>query len=392
MKFKLENKERKYFGLNPIQKHWDEMEVPPGKYDENTLKIYFDGNTIVKEIVATENSYYENDTITETENREFLLPKTTKGKKSKLAQANLKNKYTGQGIYFSATKNSASIASYTTQTNFYSTSFEGIGFKSAKQFETWKIKFIKESDSNYLEEIDNFKQAKRRRIKYQKGDYFSFKVSRKEYGYGKILEDIGKLQDQGKIREKSYMRCFLGPKLLVCPYAVIGSQKEIQIDELNSDLQLPSQFLRDNIIFHGEYHIFDNKKIEDEEMDFPISIRYREFEFLELQWGELSLESRDERANKPIIDLCKKYNDETNKKFYARGTYGSIDLNYNALKSIIKEGENSSYFDYQSESMNLDLRNPKYAHLKRQLFNLFKLNENLGYQENLKNQNAINNK
>ena len=384
MNFSISNIERPYFGLNLIEEHWDEMIVPPGRYDKNPLIIYFDGNTIVKEIVSTDDFYYENDTSIETEERTLLLPRTSKGKKSKLTQANLTNKYSGQGVYFRAGKHLIQIANYTTQTNYYSSWYEQIGVNDVKEFEQWKQKFIKESDANHLNRMQEFKQAERVHVKYKKGDIFAYKISRTEYGYGKILENIKILNKKGNIPQKSYLRQFMsGAVLLVCLYAYKSKEEVVDLSLLENCLRLPSQFISDNEIYFGEYSIIGNQDVHDHEMDYPISLFYSGPDYIRIDWGAIRIESNDESVNKAVYEMLDKLYNEYEESFYSGALSSYLKINYNALERVINEKDITVYYSNLPIDVQLDLRNPKFKNLKKKVFKLLGLDDRLGYVENL---------
>ena len=50
--FELNNEQRKYLGLNPVEEHWELV-----KFDDN-IYHYFEGDTIKKEITVSENYYH----------------------------------------------------------------------------------------------------------------------------------------------------------------------------------------------------------------------------------------------------------------------------------------------------------------------------------------------
>ena len=82
-KFMLTNEQRRYLGLEPVEAHWEVMDIKGTLY-------YFDGNIIKKEIITSdcreENfRYRESELYVETaENKKLVLPKTAKGKPKKL--------------------------------------------------------------------------------------------------------------------------------------------------------------------------------------------------------------------------------------------------------------------------------------------------------------------
>jgi hypothetical protein len=66
MIFELTNEQRKYLGLNPVEKNWEIVKL-------NNYYLYFDGDTIRKKIFSTEKLYSEMELNEKTsENRTVL--------------------------------------------------------------------------------------------------------------------------------------------------------------------------------------------------------------------------------------------------------------------------------------------------------------------------------
>ena len=76
-RFMLSNAQRRYLGLNPLEAHWDVMDIKGTLY-------YFEGDTIRKEISTSDSGegplhYRESELdVQTTENRTVVLPNTIK--------------------------------------------------------------------------------------------------------------------------------------------------------------------------------------------------------------------------------------------------------------------------------------------------------------------------
>lgn len=79
MAFELTNDHRLYFGLEPIDPSWDKVLLKGDTYRPESV-IYFDGDTIKRHIVSTDDDYKEKQYDDLTRERAYLLPATTKGK------------------------------------------------------------------------------------------------------------------------------------------------------------------------------------------------------------------------------------------------------------------------------------------------------------------------
>jgi hypothetical protein len=70
--YELTNEQRKYFGLDPIESHWDRVGFKGDAYRPESV-LYFDKNTIKRHIVSTEKGYSEYHYNELTKDRTILL-------------------------------------------------------------------------------------------------------------------------------------------------------------------------------------------------------------------------------------------------------------------------------------------------------------------------------
>ena len=83
MKFELTNKQREYLGLDSIPTTWDKETLKGDSYRPESI-IYFEGDTLRRHIVSTDNEYKETQYNEGTKDKKVFLPKTEKGKEKKL--------------------------------------------------------------------------------------------------------------------------------------------------------------------------------------------------------------------------------------------------------------------------------------------------------------------
>ncbi len=91
MEFELTNEQRIYFGLEPIEPHWDRVILNGDTYRQASI-LYYDGDIIKRHIVSTKNQYQEKQYDDFTRDRTILLPKTGKGKEKKLTASVLESR------------------------------------------------------------------------------------------------------------------------------------------------------------------------------------------------------------------------------------------------------------------------------------------------------------
>ena len=101
-----------------------------------------------------------------------------------------------------------------------------------------------------------------------------FKISRREWCFGRILLDVSKLRkDENFKKNKNYgLAKSYGKPLIIKVYHKISDNKNIDLKELSKCLALPSQAIMDNIFYYGEAIILGNLPLKPEENDMFISV------------------------------------------------------------------------------------------------------------------------
>lgn len=378
--FILTNEQRKYLGLMPLEKEWELVKI-------NNIHLYFDGDIIRKKIIINEDGYLEQELCEKTtENRTILLPKTAKGKPKKL-NFTATQSFSPFGVYFRfSTDGYICIANYTTQTTYFS---ENIGDnKTFEDLSIWLDQWVKETTRDDLSEIDAFKTAKRQHCKFREGDFFAFKIDRRNWGFGRILTDVAKLKKSDKFKqEKNYgLTNLMGKPLIVKVYHRISASINIDLDELSNCTALPPQAIMDNHFYYGEYKIIDNREIKTSEYDEPL-ISYgksinssKDPDSVYLQYGFIYKETNISKFNKYLKKEHKLYGWEDNP--YRNEGIG-FGLNLYNLNQCIAEKSNAPFWDSGYYALKNDLRNPANIDIKREIFNFFGLDADKSYEENL---------
>ena len=144
--FKLNNEQRKYVGLDPILPHWDRVLLAGDKHRPESI-LYFDGDTIKRQIISTKENYIEKQYEEVTRNRKILLPKTSKGKEVPL-QANHFEKRTPIGVWVEIKNDRLAITSYTSEITFYDTLWEKPSDRKQTSIPQQIADFIAQSPAN----------------------------------------------------------------------------------------------------------------------------------------------------------------------------------------------------------------------------------------------------
>ena len=393
MAFELTNEQRKYLGLELVKTTWDKVTLKGDAYRPDSI-LYYDKNTIKKQVISTNSKYLELRYNEDTDDRKFLLPKTQKGKPKKLTSATLDSK-TAIGTYFDFRVNGITIGNHTTQNEYYSTYFEDVKFKDIWDLKEWLGHFIENSNSEDLELINEFSEKKRRRVKLKEGDFFTFKVDRRNYGFGRLICDLRPLRKDAEfIANKNYgiMNLMTQP-LVIKIYHYISPTSEIDLDILRVKKSIPAQYIMDNSLFYGNYAIIGNKNLEGWELDFPISyarsIRPEDnFQTVYLQYGHIFKET----TRKKYYEYIEKPNPDskndwdkilTINPFRVESIGSGLNFHKKTLVNCIKKNSNQPYWDSGFYGLEVDLRNPKNKTAKEDIFNHFKLDPNASYYDNL---------
>ena len=375
--FELTNEQRKYLGLIPVEEHWELV-----KFD-NGIYYYFEDDTIKKEIKVSKNYYHEAELNEKTaENRTMILPKTKRGKIKKFNYTATES-FSPFGTYFTFSTNGVIIANYTTQRTYYSEIFSEKEKISLDNLKKWLDKWMKETTEEDLEEIEEFKNAKRKHCKFNEGDFFAFKISRREWCFGRILLDVSKLRkDENFKKNKNYgLANLMGKPLIIKVYHKISDNKNIDLKELSKCLALPSQAIMDNIFYYGEAIILGNLPLKPEENDMFISVSESisgiDKNIAYLQYGLIYREIPLSDYEKLIKDL--KIGPQT-----LRREGIGFGIYTDDLKECIEAKSNSPFWKKYKKHNIPDLKNPDHIELKRKIFKAFGLDADKTYEENLK--------
>ena len=375
--FELTNEQRKYLGLIPVEEHWELV-----KFD-NGIYYYFEDDIIRKEIKVSKNYYHEAELNEKTaENRTMILPKTKRGKIKKFNYTATQS-FSPFGTYFTFSTDGVIIANYTTQRTYYSEIFSEKEKISLDNLKKWLDKWMKETTEEDLEEIEEFKNAKRKHCKFNEGDFFAFKISRREWCFGRILMDVSKLRkDENFEKNKNYgLAHLMGKPLIIKVYHKISDNKNIDLKELSKCLALPSQAIMDNIFYYGEAIILGNLPLKPEENDMFISVSESisgiDKNIAYLQYGLIYREIPLSDYEKLIKDL------KIGAQTLRREGIGFVIDTYK-LKECIEAKSNSPFWEKYKKRNVPDLKNPDHIELKRKIFKAFGLDADKTYEENLK--------
>ena len=376
----LTNNQRQYFGLDPIESHWDRVAFNGDSYRAASI-LYFDKDIIKRHIVSTETAYSEKQYNEQTKAREILLPKTNKGKEKKLTASVLEQRQP-IGVYLHVNCGHLKVGNYNSQTTFYSSRWDNQAPSKKSVFEIIED-FIKRSPDDHFAEITKYKNSARQNIKFKSGDYFCFKLDRINFGFGRLLLDVNKIRKKKLVDDFHGLGLLMGLPVIIELFTFKSQTKSIDIAMLDKQSKLPADVMQDNLFLYGEFEIIGHREIKDDEFDFPISygrsLDQRKIVFV--QWGLIHRELAQEVFNKYIFteEMQISLNPYGFYSIGIRPTYDCIEI----TKAINNNGA-YNFDDANHYKAKWDLRNPKNIEIKNELFNAFGLDPNKNYYENSK--------
>jgi len=342
--YELTNAQRACFGLQQVSDKWICRTAKASPYQEFETRIYIDGTVLRKGIYSGEKYYAEYDyTEPLSEDLQFLLPKTSRGKPVQLSSATLlKRNPTGMCLCYS--RGYVSLYHSGTQKNYYDSLLESIPMPDLAAFIDWVAGWCTSTTEADIADVGRFSREARIHVKFREGDVFRYRITRRLWGYGRILLDYAQMR-----KKKEPFWDILMMKPLVCSaYHIATEDPNVSLSTLERLPSLPSCIMADNHIFYGEYEIIGNIPISDHE-DYPIlygeSIRCGENAVM-LQQGKVYRVLPGETA-------------AVSNDFRNNSVGFSLNVRLPVLLECIRQGSNAPYWAQNNWYTRRDLRNPE---------------------------------
>ncbi len=361
--FELNNHQRACLGLAPVEAHWELIQLIPSPHDQDASYAYVEGTRIHKMIRVSETSYEEislNETLSE--DGQYILPKTDKGKPVRLSASTLKKKTpVGMGFYWE--RDNILIMNITSQQAYYRSFVDSpyLSLKTMPEFLTWLDKWCADTTEDDMADVAAFAASPRVHQKFHEGDFFRYRIDRRHWAYGRILLDFAAMRKQ-KIE---FWDVFFGKPLVVAVYRTMTEEPIDDIEKLAGLPTLPSQIIMDNMFYYGEAEIIGNQPRTPEEEDFPI------------HYGK-SKDAREKVLYLQCGRLCRKMphgNPLFEDDFSFCGIGFDIHIRVSVLEACIRENSNRPYWEQPNFYYTLyDLRNPKFKAEREAVFKQFGLN------------------
>jgi len=381
----ITNEQRLYLGLEPIGAHWEVVEYRNRQNNWKVTYLLFDGDSI-RRLIRVDERHYEEIQLQEqtAEGRTLLLPKTKRGKPKVLNFA-ATQALNGVGCYFyvwyggrDGKMCSVGIANYTNQQTFIHDDFQGTGIIH-DDVQQWLRGWIADTNEQDLAELNRFKNARRIHQAYRSGDFFAFRLSRREWGFGRILMVVRELmKDPQFVSNKNYgLTHLMGQPLIVQLYHKISTSPTATPDELKDLPALPAQAIMDNEFYYGEHPIIGHLPVSPEEYEPLISLgrglSNETCQTVYLQYGLIYKETTLDKFSKEFPDVGFE-------RFRNEGIGFKLDFEH--LRECIAERSNEPFWKSNISEINDDLHNPRNAAMKHRLFAFFGLDAGKSYAEN----------
>jgi len=369
MRFVLTNAQRECFGIEIVDSGWQMIELKKSTYDTYDSLAYIDGNK-VRKLIQTGEAHYCEYTLSEelSEDRQWLLPKTAKGKPVKLSASALA-KRTAVGMAIRYEREYISVYHATTDQGYFRSASLEIIPKDISDFAQWVQNWCEETTEQDLLDVQSFARRERARRKYAEGDFFRLRLDRRYWIYGRILLNVAQMRKD----KVAFWDLLPGQPLVVGIYHLLTDRPISDIGLIADRPMLPSEALMDNIFYYGEAEIIGNRPLQRYEQDYPIhyddSIRPGQHS-VRLQYGRIYREVENEHR------LFR-----TDFKNGGGSFFPNVTLRI--LRSCIAAGSNLPYWTENRNYLEDDLRNPKYALQRRQVFEQFGLDMETCYREDL---------
>lgn len=285
----ITNEERQYLGLDPIMKEWDTTQF----YSKTNLwhkrtTVFWEENVIKKVIVEqkkvvsldnqiTYHSIQEDDTNLFTENREWLLPLTNRGKKKKITATNVLA-VTPLGCTFHfhldmyrGISTSMAICNHRNNQIIATGEYDKINkIRNDADFHEFMKYYMESCPKDYFERIERLKHSKHITVKYETGDIFRVEVDRFHYCYGLITGQIRRIQKWKELPPKHSLQSVLMVPIMVRYYDVRTTNPHLSVEEL---VQYPLgrvAICGDNDIIWGTHTIVGHKKLNEDDIEFNL--------------------------------------------------------------------------------------------------------------------------
>ena len=247
----LLDSERKYFALDEINGNTDITRFYSKTHGwQKRTTVFWRGDVIVKtvyeQIGIQDNgsigciTYEESDTELKTDNRENVLPLTSRGKLKKLTATNILSPTpTGCTFYFCINNVSvapkAEIYAYNKKNRLELPIGEKerlAKIKTCDDLRGFIEYYVSSCPEDYFEKVGRMRNSAHQTVKYRVGDIFRMEVDRFRYCYGIITGKVNTIKKWDELPEKHSLRGLIGVPIMVRYYDIITENADMTAEKL----------------------------------------------------------------------------------------------------------------------------------------------------------------
>lgn len=287
----LTNTQRAAMGLTPVGEDWEWGRFPKAdSAPETECWAAFQGGVLCKALIVSPHMYEERELAEETlEGRGKLLPRGGKGKPRPISLYDLERKSLGMYLRFWSGQRQLSLEHVPSKRTYYDAALDREGVpEDLSGFLDWAARWETETTPEDRAELASLLQSGPQKRTYREGDFFRFPLGRREFGYGRILQDVR----AWKKAKKPFWDVLQGTRpLLVAPYRILTHDPNLTPEELQTLPLLPSFYLEDFHLTVGDYSVVGNLPLGAGETDYPIrygrAVPWRETPSVVFQCGPI---------------------------------------------------------------------------------------------------------
>lgn len=285
--FVITNEERRYMGLNPVEDSWDisQFYSKTNLWHKRTSVFWF--NETIKKVIVEEKRVLgekityecitEYDTDLQTENREWLLPLTARGKKKKINATNiLAVNPMGCGFHFhldTHEKASVSMSIYNDRNNKSVATGEWDRINKIRNdadFHEFMKYYMETCPPYYFDRIKALRESQHVTVRYKTGDVFRMEIDRFHYGYGIIMGQVKEILKWKELPETHSLRKLMMVPIMVRFYDICTTDDNISVEELSQVPLGRVAICGDNDIIWGKHEIVGHKELQKEDIEFNL--------------------------------------------------------------------------------------------------------------------------
>lgn len=279
----LNDRYRYYYGISSIRPEWQCQTMYSVTHQMyKRTEFYFEDNVVRKMIYEELRGrkddkmtryYLEADMCVETEDREWVIPKTTRGRRQRLTPSLLKTPtyMLGQLQVYYNEEGELGVTSFNSSNDQLLPIPENKE-RSRLSFEEFTESYIAQCPPDYDKVLKNFQNKKRVTVRFREGDIFRVQISPQLYTYGLILGKVRQLEKWTEIPADHPIRHTMTQPIIYRQYGIITPNANMTANELTKYPLLNMEIAQDNEILWETYPIVYRKELTESDVDLGFKI------------------------------------------------------------------------------------------------------------------------